>query len=248
MALATFLHSIALAAMQFGVVLAPILIYGACRPLKKIFVATLLTLILGFLQTAIVFAPNFEFLASLQYNWLQKITVFLCTLALATRFGFSNADCGFGPPKYRSALAIGLFVGILFLAIDLMTGLPKSKPSTETILFQLTVPGLHEEFFYRGLLLCIWDKCFGRPWTAFGVQFGAGCMITSLLFTVGHLVALDENWKASVDLDLLSWINLAIFSVAMCWLRYRSGSVWPAVIAHNADNGLYQLIALTTHS
>jgi hypothetical protein len=104
MALSTFLHSIALVATQFGIVLAPILTYGACRPSKKIFVATLLTLILGFLQAA------------------------------------------------------------------------------------------------------------------------------------------------SVDLDLLGWINLAIFSLAMCWLRYPSGSVWPAIIAHNANNGLYQLIALTTHS
>ncbi|MDR3615389.1 MAG: CPBP family intramembrane metalloprotease [Candidatus Obscuribacterales bacterium] len=248
MTLPTFSYSIALAATQLGIVLAPIITYGACRRSKKICAAALLTLALGLLQSAILFAPNFGCLAWLQYNWLQKVTMLLCTLALARRFGFSSADCGFAPPKYRSALVVGLFVGILFVGIDAMTGLPNSRPSTETVLFQLTIPGLHEEFFYRGLLLCIWDKCFGRPWSACGVEFGAGCIITTLLFTVGHQVALDDHWKVNVNLDILGWIDLVLFSLAMCWLRYRSGSVWPAVIAHNANNGLVQVIALTAHS
>jgi hypothetical protein len=203
-----------LAATQLGVVLAPIIIYGVCRRSKEIRFASLLTLALGSLQSAILLAPNFEFLSSLHYNWLQKATMIWCALVLARRFGFTNIDCGFGLPKSISALAIGLLIGIAFAGIDLLNGLPNSKSSNESVLFQLTMPGLEEEIFYRGLLLCIWDKCFARPWSALSVQFGAGCIITSLLFIVGHQVTLDL--KTSDPTGSFSFVENSCLENPLC--------------------------------
>jgi len=244
MALPPFSTAMAVTAFQFGIVSAPMAVYAAVRRSKEIGIASLLTFALGFVQTAILFAPSFGWLSTLQYNWLQKALVVLCLLLLPRLCGLSRSDCGFGLPKGRWALPIGLLIGLFFAVFDSLTDTDRSSPSLETILFQLTMPGLQEELLYRGLMLCIWDRCLGRPWKAFGVQFGAGCLITTVLFTLGHLVSLDKDWHPIFSPDPLGWINFVLFCLSMCWLRYKFESVLPAVLAHNADNGFDRIIAL----
>jgi lysylphosphatidylglycerol synthetase-like protein (DUF2156 family) len=239
MALPAFSTAMAMTAVQLGIVLSPIVVYGAVRRSKEIWVASMLTLTLGFVVAAILFTPNFGWLANLQYNWLQKSLACLCVLLLPSLFGFIKSACGFSLPKGGAAFAIGMLIGLFFAVLDFLMAAEHSIPKFETMLFELTMPGLQEEPLYRGLMLCIWDKCLGRPWRLFGVQFGAGCLITTALFTVGHLVALDRNWHLVLNPDLREWVNFALFCLAMCWLRYKFDSVWPGVLAHNADNGIF---------
>lgn len=241
MALPSFPTAMAMTAVQFGIVMTPVFIYGAVRRSKEMLIGTATATGVGMLAAAILFTPSFGFFASFKFNWLQKLVAFLCVFFLPSVLRIKRTDCGFVLPERPSAWAFGLLVGFLYAAIDVLTTTEHSVPSTEKILFEFSMPGLQEEPLYRGLMLCVFDNCFGRPWKLLGVEFGLGCIVTSVLFAVGHLVMLDQKWNIVSVPDPLVWINMLIFGFAMCWLRYKFNSMWPAVLAHNADNGFAQL-------
>ncbi len=102
------------------------------------------------------------------------------------------------------------------------------------LLYQATMPGLAEEFAYRGVLLMLLDKSFGRPWRLLGAQFGWGLIIVSVLFGLMH--GLDIH---GFSIQHIYWSELVftfIMGVLFAWLRERAGSVWPGVAFHNFAN------------
>jgi membrane protease YdiL (CAAX protease family) len=85
---------------------------------------------------------------------------------------------------------------------------------------------LVEELLFRGVLL---SALLRRLRTAWAV------LASAVLFALVHLPELHWLWYALP--------NLALLGVALAWLRLRSGSLWPAVIAH-ACNNLLAMVAL----
>lgn len=87
----------------------------------------------------------------------------------------------------------------------------------------VTVGPMIEELMFRGVLLSALLRRFS---TATSVAVCAG------LFGAVHLSGLDFQWYALP--------NLILLAAALCWLRLKSMSLWPAILAH----GLYNLFAL----
>lgn len=85
---------------------------------------------------------------------------------------------------------------------------------------------LVEELLFRGVLL---SALLRRMRPARAVP------ISAVLFALVHLPDLRWLWYALP--------NLALLGVVLAWLRLRSGSLWPAVIAH-ACNNLLAMLAL----
>ena len=85
---------------------------------------------------------------------------------------------------------------------------------------------LVEEVLFRGVLL---SALLRRLRTVWAVPASA------LLFALVHLPDLHWLWYALP--------NLALLGVVLAWLRLRSGSLWPSVIAH-ASNNLLAMLAL----
>lgn len=76
-----------------------------------------------------------------------------------------------------------------------------------------------EELLFRGVLLsALWQR-----W-----QTGWAVALSSLTFALVHLPGLQWQWFALPDLLLLA--------LALAWLRLRSGSIWPGVLAHGVNN------------
>jgi len=78
---------------------------------------------------------------------------------------------------------------------------------------------LVEELLFRGVLL----SALMQHWRA-----GWSIAISALLFALVHLPSMQWQWYALPDLALLA--------AALAWLRLRSGSLWPAVLAHGINN------------
>jgi len=76
-----------------------------------------------------------------------------------------------------------------------------------------------EELLFRGVLL---SALLQR------LRAAGAVIVSSLLFALVHLPDLDFRWYALPALTLLA--------VALAWLRLRSGSLWPAIIAHGVNN------------
>lgn len=80
---------------------------------------------------------------------------------------------------------------------------------------------LVEEVLFRGALLARLRVRLGDGWAI---------AITSVIFGAVHLPDLGWLWYAVP--------NLILVGVFCGWLRVRSGSIWPAYVAHAANNGL----------
>ena len=78
---------------------------------------------------------------------------------------------------------------------------------------------LVEELLFRGVLLSALMQRWGSV---------AAIGLSSLVFALAHLPGLDWQVVALPDLLLLA--------VALAWLRLRSGSIWPSVVGHSANN------------
>ncbi|MDE2307775.1 MAG: CPBP family intramembrane metalloprotease [Xanthomonadaceae bacterium] len=96
------------------------------------------------------------------------------------------------------------------------TALPLRVP---LVLVVASLGPLVEELLFRGVLL----SALLRRW-----RTGWAMAISSLLFALAHLPGLQYQWFALPDLALLA--------LALAWLRLRSGSIWPGVVAHGVNN------------
>lgn len=111
---------------------------------------------------------------------------------------------------------------------------PFGTKSTEYIIFQSTMPGLAEELTYRGIFLALLNRAFGKSWNLFGAKIGWGFIIVTVLFGAVHGISVDPN----MDLHI-NYIPIAItgfFGVIFAWMKERTGSIYPSIIAHNLFN------------
>ncbi len=76
-----------------------------------------------------------------------------------------------------------------------------------------------EELLFRGVLLSALIQRLSAGWSM---------AISALLFSLVHLPSMQWQWFALPDLALLA--------LAVAWLRLRSGSLWPGVLAHSINN------------
>ncbi|HVC16364.1 MAG TPA: CPBP family intramembrane glutamic endopeptidase [Rhodanobacter sp.] len=96
------------------------------------------------------------------------------------------------------------------------TALPLRVP---LVLVVASLGPLVEELLFRGVLL----SALLQRW-----RVGWAVASSSLLFALAHLPGLQYQWFALPDLALLA--------LALAWLRLRSGSIWPGVVAHAVNN------------
>ncbi|KAF1008497.1 MAG: hypothetical protein GAK28_00918 [Luteibacter sp.] len=83
---------------------------------------------------------------------------------------------------------------------------------------------LVEETLFRGALLAVLRHRLGDGWTI---------GISATIFGLVHLPDLAWLWYAVP--------NLALIGLICAWLRVRSGSIWPAFVAHAVNNSLATL-------
>lgn len=87
------------------------------------------------------------------------------------------------------------------------------------VLVVVCVGPLAEELLFRGVLLSALMRRWPVGWAVGG---------SSLLFALVHLPGLEYQWYALP--------NLILLAVLLAGLRLRSGSIWPAVLAHGVNN------------
>jgi membrane protease YdiL (CAAX protease family) len=92
-------------------------------------------------------------------------------------------------------------------------------------LLVVTLGPLVEELLFRGMLLSALMRRLHVGWAV---------TIASLSFVLIHLPGLQLQWYALPDLLLLA--------LALCWIRLKSGSIWPAVLTHAINNALAVIV------
>lgn len=175
------------------------------------------------------------------WNWQGKILALAATLAIAAlpAFGWRSVGLTFRqqPGSLRAAIPVAALYCAFFLAIDLIFG--GSAGTREEVAFQLTMPGLEEEPFYRGILLFALDRAFTGRVRFLGVEWGWGALLSCALFGLAHAFGYSDG---TFSLDPMVMALTAIPSLLAVWLRLRTGSLLLPVLLHNFGNAIGLLV------
>jgi hypothetical protein len=171
------------------------------------------------------------------WNWQGKLMALAVTIAVAALPAFGCRRVGLtmahAPGSLRAAAPVALAYCGFFVAIAML--FPAGQASAEDIAFQLTMPGLEEELFYRGTLLFALDQAFRGRKRLLGVDWGWGAVLSCLLFGMAHAFGYSDG---SFSFDPITMALTAMPSFIAVWLRLRTGSLVIPIVLHNFGNAL----------
>lgn len=148
--------------------------------------------------------------------------------------------------KAMSATRSNIITVVLLLLFPIVLALIKKKPTfivLSTIVWQFFFSGFGEEFVWRGYIQSRLNQAFGRPMRLFGVQFGVGLIIASLLF--GHLHAFN-TYDPAIGFASMSWgwaLFTAFSGLLFGILREKTGSLLAPGIAHGLPDAVGEALA-----
>lgn len=170
-----------------------------------------------------------------QWNWQGKLLALTATLAIAASPAFGWRRAGFTisqePGSLKAALPVAALYSGFFIIIAL--AFPGSGSNGEEIAFQLTMPGLEEEPFYRGILLFALDRAYTGRKRFLGVDWGWGAVLSCSLFGMAHAFGFSHG---HFSFDTITMALTALPSFIAVWLRLRTGSLLLPVLLHNFGN------------
>ncbi|MDE1916789.1 MAG: CPBP family intramembrane metalloprotease [Sphingomonadales bacterium] len=174
---------------------------------------------------------------TLAWNWQGKIMALAVTLLIAALPAFGWRVSGLTIRQASGTLASCLSVALLYcLVFAILAHLfPGDQADHETVAFQLTMPGLEEEPFYRGILLFALDRAFAARWRFLGVDWGWGAVLSCGLFGLAHAFGYAGG---AFSFDPLTMALTALPAFIAVWLRLRSGTVLLPIVLHNFGNSI----------
>lgn len=176
-----------------------------------------------------------DLLPGAAWNWQGKLMALAATLAIASRPGFGWERSGLRLRQRRGSLIAALPVVLGYCAFVTLLALifPGTRPTTEEVAFQITMPGLEEEPFYRGILLVALGNAFARRKRLLGVDWSWGALFSCALFGLAHALGHDDT---GFSFDGLVMLLTALPALVAVWLRLRTGSLLLPVLLHNFGN------------
>lgn len=172
-----------------------------------------------------------------EWNWTGKIIALIITIIVASHPAFGWERSGLTLKQKPGSLVPALIASLLILAVYVFFALAgdDGRASTETIAYQLTMPGLEEEPFYRGILLLALYEAFRGRIRALGIDWSWGVLLSCALFGMAHAFGYDDG---AFEFDLLTFLLTGVPSLILVWMRERTGSVLLPIIIHNLGNSI----------
>jgi hypothetical protein len=175
------------------------------------------------------------------WNWQGKLMALAGTITIAAlpAFGFRRVGLTVShePGSLKAAAPVAAAYCLFFVGIAML--FPADLASAEDVAFQLTMPGLEEELFYRGILLFALDQAFRGRKHLLGVDWGWGAVLSSILFGMTHAFGYSDG---SFSFDPITMALTGIPSFIAVWLRLRTGSLLIPIVLHNFGNSFSFLV------
>jgi membrane protease YdiL (CAAX protease family) len=182
-----------------------------------------------------VAAPPYDLYWALGVQTLWSAVVFVFVyyvVAIKYRLPLGEA-LGFLPSRVPLAwfALLGLVLSVVIAGTGQLIGAPHETPLTEMLkdpnavwvigVFAVLLGPLFEEIIFRGFLFRPLERSLG------GV---AAIVITSAIFAAPHGAQYGWAWQILV--------LLFAAGASFGFVRWKSGSLWPAIVMHMAYNGL----------
>ena len=133
----------------------------------------------------------------------------------------------------------GMLVGALLLVnYSSLAGKATVGNAVSALLFYIFFLGLGEELLFRGYIQSRLNEAWGRPYQFFGVHWGWGVVITSMLFGVMHF--LNIGTLVMGDWQLTPWWGLWTFFAGFVggFVREKTGSIVAPTLLHGLPQGI----------
>jgi membrane protease YdiL (CAAX protease family) len=177
-----------------------------------------------------------------QFNWTGKLLSTLLSLAVIYLLKWvSPVEAGLVRPRPGSLRIVGLVVVALSL-IEFTSSFRNRhhhpQPSLEGHLYELLMPGIAEELFFRGTFLALLSRAYPRTLPFLGTRTSWGGVIGVVLFILSHAFSFHTAGQLLPQVHL-TWpliLNTGIWGTLFLWVRERSGSCLAAMVAHNLSN------------
>jgi membrane protease YdiL (CAAX protease family) len=113
-----------------------------------------------------------------------------------------------------------------------------------TVIWQFIFSGFGEEIMYRGYYQSRINEEFGRPFTFMGITFGYGVLISSLLFSLAHVLNPFNPLEGTYELAW--WWGMFTFFGGFTFgmVREKTGSIIPCGIAHGLPDAVGEAFAM----
>lgn len=134
-----------------------------------------------------------------------------------------------------------VIVTILLLLFPIGVALAMNKLSAiviSTVVWQFVFSGFGEEFVWRGYVQSRLNQAFGRPMRMFGIQFGWGLIIASLLFGLLHAF---NAYDPAFGFASLSWgwaLSSSVAGLFFGLIREKTGTLLAPGIAHGLPDAV----------
>lgn len=178
----------------------------------------------------------------LAWNWSGKILALFLTAALICLLPQTlRSQIGLQFKQAKGSLPVWIGIGIyafVFLVIAVSSPPPRTDAYWESLAFQLTMPSLDEELFFRGLLPAIIDRAFRVSRNILGAQIGWGAIVSSVMFGLVHGLSL----KGGLSID---WIACAIpggIGLIACWIVQKTKSLLGPILMHSHGNAINYIV------
>jgi membrane protease YdiL (CAAX protease family) len=131
-----------------------------------------------------------------------------------------------------------LVTASLVIAYSNLTQGATLNSAISALLFYVFFLGLGEELLFRGYIQSRLNDAFGRPFQFYGVKWGWGIVITSVLFGLMHVINLGS--LAIGDWQLTPWWGLWTFFAGLVngFVREKTGSIVAPTILHGLPQGI----------
>ncbi|MNH77902.1 CAAX amino terminal protease self- immunity [compost metagenome] len=178
---------------------------------------------------------------SSNWNWEGKALAVLLSLAVASLPVIGWKRAGLTLKQDRRGLPGALVLSGLLVALFLGLALyfPAQGFDLDSLAFQLTMPGLDEELFYRGVLLLMLNEAFGKPVRILGAWMGWGAVLSSLAFGLTHALGYADG---GFTFEPILMATTGVSALLLVWLREKTGSILLPILMHNYGNTIFMLV------
>lgn len=174
---------------------------------------------------------------------IEAVTLFLLHLVLKRKkSGFKSLGIGKVHFKYiwMALAGFAVYFVLYLIGLAIIKALIPSLDldQKQEIGFETTTTGLPLLLVFASLVILppVTEEIVARGFLFGGLRtklpFISAAIITSVLFAAPHLMQANNGllWVAGIDTFILSLV--------LCFLREKSGSLWPSIGVHMLKNGL----------
>ncbi|WP_026464404.1 CPBP family intramembrane glutamic endopeptidase [Adhaeribacter aquaticus] len=169
----------------------------------------------------------------LQMGWGQHIISSIVILIFASFFEKPKELMGLLIPKNREWILMSMVTALFVITVSVIARMMGDEPaelgSLEYYLYEATMPGLGEELGLRGLVFGFM-LYYAKQHNISSKGIWLLIILQALPFGVLHIL------QSSGMEAVLIFTSTSIAAVALAWLRAKTGSVLPCIVAHNIIN------------